>query len=39
MSQYKRQYQSGGYYFFTLITFQRRPLFADKKSNIFKFSN
>jgi putative transposase len=29
MSQYKRCYQSGRNYFFTLVTYQRRPLFSS----------
>jgi putative transposase len=29
MSQYRRCYQSGGNYFFTLVTHQRRPIFAN----------
>ncbi len=29
MSQYKRCYQPGGHYFFTLVTHQRKPLFAN----------
>ena len=29
MSQYRRYYQSGGYYFFTLVTYQRCPIFSS----------
>ncbi|MCE3237859.1 MAG: transposase [Gammaproteobacteria bacterium] len=29
MSQYRRYYQSGGNYFFTLVTHQRCPIFAN----------
>jgi putative transposase len=29
MSQYRRHYQSGGYYFFTLVTYQRCPIFSN----------
>lgn len=29
MSQYRRCYQSGGNYFFTLVTHQRHPIFAN----------
>ncbi|MBV9575221.1 MAG: transposase [Gammaproteobacteria bacterium] len=29
MSQYKRFYQSGGYYFFTLVSYHRRPIFVN----------
>src|SRR3990167_7002844 len=29
MSQYKRCYQSGGNYFFTLVTYERRPIFIN----------
>ncbi|MES9980388.1 MAG: transposase, partial [Candidatus Thiodiazotropha sp. 6PLUC5] len=29
MSDYRRCFVSGGTYFFTLVTFERRPLFAD----------
>jgi putative transposase len=29
MSQYKRHYQSGGHYFFTLVTYQRSPIFSN----------
>lgn len=29
MSQYRRCYQPGGNYFFTLVTHQRRPIFAN----------
>ncbi len=29
MSQYRRCYQPGGNYFFTLVTYQRRPIFAN----------
>src|SRR5690349_1866814 len=29
MSQYIRCYQPGGYYFFTLVTYDRSPLFAN----------
>ena len=32
MSQYKRCYQSGGYYFFTLVTYQRRPIFSNPEN-------
>ena len=29
MSQYKRCYQRGGNYFFTLVTHERRPIFIN----------
>ena len=29
MSQYKRCYQPGGNYFFTLVTYERRPIFIN----------
>ncbi len=32
MSQYKRCYQAGGNYFFTLVTYQRRPLFSNPEN-------
>ncbi len=32
MSQYRRCYQPGGNYFFTLVTDRRRPLFANPES-------
>ena len=32
MSQYRRFYQSGGNYFFTLVTYQRRPHFANPEN-------
>ena len=31
MSQYRRHYQSGGYYFFTLVTYQRCPIFSSSE--------
>ena len=39
MSQYRRYYQSGGYYFFTLVTYQRYPIFSDpEKVEQLKFA-
>ncbi|MDR3490651.1 MAG: transposase [Gammaproteobacteria bacterium] len=32
MSQYIRYYHPGGYYFFTLVTHKRRPLFSDDEN-------
>ncbi len=32
MSEYRRFYQSGGYYFFTLVTHLRQPFLADPKN-------
>lgn len=32
MSQYRRCYQSGGNYFFTLVTHQRRPIFTHPEN-------
>ena len=32
MSQYKRFYQSGGNYFFTLVAYDRRPIFANSEN-------
>ena len=32
MSQYRRCYQAGGSYFFTLVTYQRRPIFSDPEN-------
>ncbi|MCX7116263.1 MAG: transposase [Gammaproteobacteria bacterium] len=31
MSQYKRHYEAGAHYFFTLATYQRRPIFIDNE--------
>ena len=36
MSEYKRSYQAGGHYFFTLVTHKRRPIF-ESSSNLNKF--
>ncbi len=32
MSDYRRWFLAGGTYFFTLVTYQRRPLFAEKNA-------
>jgi putative transposase len=32
MSEYRRLYQSGGYYFFTLVTYQRHPFLANREN-------
>lgn len=38
MSEYRRCYQSGGYYFFTLVTHQRKPFF-DNSENVEHLKN
>ena len=39
MSEYRRGYQAGGNYFFTLVTYQRYPIFANSENvNLFKVS-
>lgn len=39
MSQYRRYYQSGGNYFFTLVSYHRRPLFSNPENvNRFKIA-
>lgn len=32
MSDYRRWFVAGGTYFFTLVTYRRRPLFADERA-------
>ena len=39
MSEYRRSYQKGGIYFFTLVTYQRQPIFSSRCARVLLFDS